>query len=299
MSTKIARRPISSAFTWYKNAWQLIKSQPMILFTSVLWVLFLSLIVEAAFPYIGPLLSTALTPFFLFGIATIFQHIRLREKVTPLKVFSGFSSKNRKQLALLAFYLAATIFACAMATQFYDGGQFARLFLGLSVDDLKSPSMPELDTSNLPLLQTTLQNHQANIMTWLNEHPHFILAYVSYQLAALLLNILFIYAPFYLALKNTTAATAFKWSLQTLWRNCLPLLLLACLLIVTILFMFIVTAILATLLTVIPFLIILLAPLFFAFFILITALLLASIYSSHYDISNHSQLEASQITTIK
>lgn len=288
-TTKIARRPISSAFTWYKNAWRLIKSQPVILLTSVLWVLFLSLIIEVTLPFIGRFISTALTPLFIFGLAIICQHIRLQKTITPFKVFSGFSATNRKQLALLGFYLAGATFLCVMGTQFYDGGKLARLFLGFTVEGLELPSAPEFNTGDLATLQTSLQTYKIDVIEWLTKNRHFVIANIFYQFSVLLLSILFIFAPFYIAIQKVTAIEAFKLSLKTIWRNFLPLFLLALLFIATVFCVYIVTALLTTVFIIVPFLIILLVPLFFASIILLTTLFFACAYSSHHDISSHTE----------
>lgn len=286
--TKIARRPISTAFTWYKNAWCLIKNQPVILLTSVLWILFLSLIIEITLPFIGRFISTGLTPLFIFGLAIICQHIRLQKTITPLKVFSGFSAENRKQLLLLGFYLSGATFLCVMSTQFYDGGKLARLFLGFTVEGLELPKAPTFNADDLAALQASLQSYKASFIEWLTTNRRFVITNIFYQLSTLLLNILFLFAPFYIATQKYSAIESFKLSLKTIWRNCLPLLLLALLFIASAIFIYVITALLTVFFISIPFLMILLVPLFFGGTIVLTALFFSCAYSSHHDIISHS-----------
>lgn len=208
---KIARRPIMSAFTWFKNAFLLIKNQPWTQFITISWVI-LTLLLLISTPRVGVAVAAFMFPALSFGMAEVNQKIRLQKPVNPLDVFSGFHPNHRTRLLAVGGFLAIIlIVSLTVMSQF----------------DLK----PIIDFSNQLTNQTEVMDSATLLKQFeqVRNDPAFIQATITVNLFALfnlLVMALFAYAPLSVAWQNTQPMQAVGHSLLMIWRNILPLLVL-------------------------------------------------------------------------
>lgn len=203
----IARMPMAAALTWYKNAWLLLKSQPLILLLATSWVL-MSIMLATSLPIIGLTLSSLLTPILSFGMANVCSKIRTQETVNPLQVFAGLKSDKRNRLLTLGVFYATIALALLLLTQLIDDGSFMDIGLGLSGSEAINPTS---------FAQAFIQNPQAFFI----EHP-IVLAFLFFQIFTIVINALFTYAPLFTGWQNTQAHQAIFLSLYTIGKNIVP-----------------------------------------------------------------------------
>ena len=206
----ITRVPMANGFTWYKNAWQLIQSQPLILLLATAWAI-MTLMMMASLPFIGAIASSFLTPMLAFGLADICQKIRTRIPVNPLQVFSGVFGKQRNRLFSLGVFYATVALGCLLLSQFIDGGRFMQMGLGVAEPINTDPEL-------------LAQDFASNPIAFFSKHPT-ILALALFQIVTLTITALFTYAPMFIGWQNTNASQAITLSLISIGRNILPILL--------------------------------------------------------------------------
>ena len=209
----IARVPISNAFTWYRNAWTLLKAQPLILFLATSWVL-LSLMMLASFPFIGAVASSFLTPVLAFGMADICQKVRTNQPANPLHVFAGIFGANRKNLFTLGVFYATVALGCLLLTQLIDGGELMRMAMGVT-------NTSGIDASSID--PTLLAQELANDpVAFIKKYP-IILALLTFQISNILISSLFTYAPMFIGWQNANPNQAVALSLISIGRNFLSI----------------------------------------------------------------------------
>ncbi len=206
----ITRVPMANGFTWYKNAWQLIQAQPLILLLATGWAI-MTLMMMASLPFIGAIASSFLTPMLAFGLADICQKIRTRTPVNPLQVFSGVFGKQRNRLFSLGVFYATVALGCLLLSQFIDGGRFMQMGLGVAEPINTDPEL-------------LAQDFASNPIAFFSKHPT-ILALALFQIVTLIITALFTYAPMFIGWQNTNASQAITLSLISIGRNILPILL--------------------------------------------------------------------------
>jgi hypothetical protein len=288
---KISRRPLKSAFIWYKNAWALLKEQPTGIFICALWVFFIRFAAEADLPLVGQLISVAISVFFAFGMACVCDKIRNRIKATPFDIFAGFKQARRMPLAILSLYITTATLALLLATQFIDGGQFSQLFFGHSTNALSLPELPKSIEGTPEQLQTVLATYQATFQEWLTVNKKLVHAMLAFQGSTFVLSLLFLYAPLFTVSPNVGAPQALALSCAAVFKNILPLFVMFALLIASIFVAYLGLMIVTSI-------ILLIAPaalplvLFPVFAVVIFSLALAfgMVYTSFHDIVKHSQV---------
>ena len=206
----ITRVPMSKGFTWYKNAWQLIQAQPLVLLLATGWAI-MTLMMMASLPFIGAIASSFLTPMLAFGLADICQKIRTQTTVNPLQVFSGVFGNKRNRLFSLGVFYATVALGCLLLSQFIDGGRFMQMGLGIAQPTNTNPEL-------------LAQEFASNPIEFFSKHPT-ILALVLFQITTIAITSLFTYAPMFIGWQNTNASQAITLSLISIGRNILPILL--------------------------------------------------------------------------
>ncbi|GHA63913.1 hypothetical protein GCM10009007_00270 [Formosimonas limnophila] len=271
LSFKIASMPIGSGFTWFKNGFLLLKAQPWSLFITAAWTILLSLLINSV-PFIGLALSTVVMPALSFGMADVAQKIRLQQGVTPFDVFSGFHANHRTRLFALGAIIAIIPAAVALILQQVDTTPIAKAI------ELFSNTQP---ATNLSEATTIASENRLKLENLYFNDPAFYKAINSlYLLTFTMMGLiaLFVYSPLFLVWQNTSPLRAMLYSVITILKNILPLIVLGCLM----LFAFFVISILLSILTAV-------APLISTWLILpaiclFTALNYAVIFASYHNI---------------
>jgi hypothetical protein len=268
---KIVSMPISSGFTWFKNGFLLLKAQPLILIITTAWVIILSWIISIA-PYIGLALSTIIMPALSFGMADVAQKIRLQQAVTPLDVFTGFHNNHRMRLLALGAIIAIIPAGVTLILQQIDMTQIAKAV------EIFSKAQTTTNLSEATAMATENRLKLENL--YLND-PAFSKAINTLYLltfSMMILISLFIYSPLYLVWQNTSPLRAMLYSVITILKNMLPLMVLGCLMLFAFFVIFIALSIISALVPLISTWLILPAIFLFA------ALNYAIIFASYHNI---------------
>ena len=233
---KIARMPIGQAWTWFKNAFRLLKAQPLTICVTTAWLL-LTLMLLAQAPIVGPMLAALIFPALSFGMADVNQKIRLQMPASPLDVFSGFHPNHRLQLLTIGAFLSILLFASFTLMRQFDLAALTTFSQNL-INQAEN-----LDTSTLTSqLETALKDPAfaraasiVNLFTLLNM---FIIGLLAF-------------APLFVAWQHTQPVQAIGLSLLAIGRNLLPL---SLLLLMVFIGFFILSNLLVLLIALLPFL---------------------------------------------
>ena len=222
LSFKIASMPIGNGFTWFKNGFLLLKAQPWSLFITAAWTILLSLLINST-PFIGLALSTVVMPALAFGMADVAQKIRLQQAVTPFDVFSGFNTNHRTRLFALGAIIAIIPATVTLILQQVDMTPIAKAI------ELFSNTQP---ANNLSEAAAIASEKRFKLESLYFNDPAFSKAINSLYLltfAMIGLIALFVYSPLFLVWQNTSPLRAMLYSVITILKNILPLIVLGCL----------------------------------------------------------------------
>lgn len=266
---KIASMPIGSGFTWFKNGFLLFKAQPWSFIITTAWIVLL-LVILSLIQSIGITLATVALPILSFGMADVSQKIRLQHVVSPFDGFSGFHPNHRNRLFSLGVVIAIIPAMISLVTQQLDMSIFQKIW----------EMSQQKPAASLAEALSTAQENSIKINEIIRNDPAARTAMSVMPLLFLVsLSLLFFtYSPLFLVWQNTSPLRAMLYSVITILKNILPLIVLGCLM----LFAFFVISILLSILTAI-------APLISTWLILpaiclFAALNYAVIFASYHNI---------------
>lgn len=129
--------PASHGWLWIRNAFYLLRANPVMWVVIFVIYLVISLIISKV-PYIGPMLMYLLSPIFLVGIASGARAIDAHEELLINHLFEGFK-KNTAMLAQLGFTYGACSFILLVVALTFQKLGLPELLISVIVFGLMLP----------------------------------------------------------------------------------------------------------------------------------------------------------------
>ena len=210
---KIARVPMSHAFKWIKNAFILLKAQPLIMVLASTWIILTQMLFTGILPAVGIVLFFIIVPGLAFGMANLCQSVRIQEPTSPLSIYTPLFNPVRNRLLSLGLIYATVLFGIFLISQTF-----------INQDILNDTMKKMVEMQNLNDIEA-IRAQSAEILTQLAQNKGVLLASALMSAGYILVQILLIYSPMFAVWQNMQAPQAVIVSIRTILKNLLPVIL--------------------------------------------------------------------------